>query len=119
MSTDITSSEWDSLISGKKLVAADFWAPWCPYCKLLKPVFESIADDYDKSVIKFVKVNVDQEIDIATRHGIHGIPVIKFFCENKEVGEIVGYVPKETLKKQIENILENTSECLANTSIRK
>jgi len=38
MSTDVRSSEWDLLISGKKLVAADFWAPWCPYCMRLKPV---------------------------------------------------------------------------------
>jgi thioredoxin 1 len=119
MSYDITSSEWDSLISGRKLIAADFWAPWCPYCQQLKPIFESVAKEYDESDIKFVKVNVDQEIDIATRYGIQGIPVIKFFCQDKEVGEIVGYVPKDVLKKEIENIIKNTPGCLANTSIRK
>ena len=57
MSIDLKdSSEWDSIISDKKLVAADFWAPWCPFCMRLKPVFESVANDF--SDIKFVKINV-------------------------------------------------------------
>src|SRR5713226_1599239 len=94
MSTDIRSSEWDSLISDKKLVAADFWAPWCPYCMRLKPVFDSGAKDYGEN-IKFVKVNVGEEWELTSRYGIQGIPVIKFFCEGKEVGEIVGYLPQD------------------------
>src|SRR5215472_4960193 len=115
MSTDIKSSEWDSLISGKKLVAADFWALWCPYCVRLKPIFDAVAKD-SADDIKFVKVNVEQELDLASRYGIQGIPVIKFFCEGKEVG---GYVPQDTLTKEIENISTNTPNCLANTSLRK
>jgi thioredoxin len=118
MSTDIKTSEWDSLISGKKLVAADFWAPWCPYCMRLKPVFDSIAKDYEEK-IRFVKLNVDEEPEIASRYGIRGIPVIKFFCEGKEVGEIVGYLLQEALKREIENISRNVPNCLANTSLRK
>ena len=117
MSTDVRSSEWDLLISGKKLVAADFWAPWCPYCMRLKPVFDSVTRDYEN--IKFVKVNVGEELELATRYGIQGIPVIKFFCEGKEVGEIVGYLPQDPLKKEIENIYKNAPNCLANTSLRK
>jgi thioredoxin 1 len=121
MSTDVRSlrrSEWDSLISGKKLVAADFWAPWCPYCVRLKPVFDSVSKDYEEN-IKFVKVNVDEETELASRYGIQGIPVIKFFCEGKEVGEIVGYLPRDALKKEIENISRNVPNCLANTSLMK
>ena len=118
MSTDIRSSEWDSLISDKKLVAADFWAPWCPYCMRLKPVFDSVAKDYAEN-IKFVKVNVGEEPELAARYGIQGIPVIKFFCEAKEVGEIVGYLPQDALKKNIENVSRNAPNCLANTSLRK
>jgi thioredoxin 1 len=120
MALDIKStSEWDSLISNKKLVAADFWAPWCPYCMRLKPVFDAIAKDYGEQNIKFVKVNVDEQPDLAARHGIQGIPVIKFFCENKEVGEVVGYVPQQMLKTEIERISKNAPNCLANTSIRR
>jgi len=117
MSFDTKSSEWDSLVSGKDLVAADFWAPWCPYCKMLKPIFESLAAEYPQ--IRFAKVNVDEEPDIASRYGIQGIPVIKFFCEGKEIGEIIGYSPRENLKKEIEKISANAPSCLANTSLRK
>jgi thioredoxin 1 len=117
MSVDIKTSEWDSLISGKDLVAADFWAPWCPYCLRLKPVFESVAKDYQG--IKFVKVNVQEEGDLASRHGVQGIPVIKFFCEGREVGEVVGYVPQDVLKEKLEEIAKNAPSCLTNTSIRR
>ena len=118
MSTDVRSADWNLLIEGKKLVAADFWAPWCPYCVRLKPVFDSVAKDYEEN-IKFVKVNVDEEPELASRYGIQGIPVIKFFCEGKEVGEIVGFLPQDSLKKEIENISRNVPNCLANTSLMK
>lgn len=117
MSVDLKTSEWDSLISDKNLVAADFWAQWCPYCVRLKPIFESVAKDYQN--IKFVKVNVQEEAELASRYGIQGIPVIKFFCEGKEVGEIVGFVPENELKKQVEKIAKNVPNCLSNTSIRR
>jgi thioredoxin 1 len=117
MSVDIKTSEWDPLISDKKLVAADFWAPWCPFCVRLKPIFESVAKEYQD--IKFVKVNVQEEGDLASRYGVRGIPIIKFFCEGKEVEEVVGYVPQDVLKKQLEKIAKNTASCLTNTSIRK
>lgn len=118
MSSDITQeTEWDSLVSGKKLVAADFWAPWCPYCMRLKPIFESIAGKY--SDIRFVKVNVDEQQGLAARYGIRGIPVIKFLCEEKEVGEIVGYVPQNELEKKIGEIGTEAQACLANTSLKR
>jgi thioredoxin 1 len=94
----------------------NFWAEWCPYCVRLKPIFESTATDYQD--IKFVKVNVQAVADIASRYEIRGIPVIKFFCEGKEVGEI-GFVPENVLKKRIEEISKNAPGCLSNTSIRR
>jgi thioredoxin 1 len=116
MSVDIKMSEWDSLISGKNLVAADFWAPWCPFCVRLKPIFESVAKDYQD--IKFVKVNVQEEGDLASRYGVRGIPVIKFFCEGREVGEVVGYIPQDVLKGKLGEIAKNAPSCLTNTSLR-
>lgn len=115
MSIEISkNSEWDSLVSGKQLVAADFWAPWCPYCRAFKPVFESVAPEHPD--IKFVKVNVDQMPDIASKYEIQGIPVVKFFCEGKEVGEVLGYIPKDNLKKEIDRIGTSSHSCLANLS---
>jgi thioredoxin 1 len=117
MSLDITQeTEWDTLISGKKLLAADFWAPWCPFCMRLKPLFESIASKYPD--IQFVKVNVEEQQGLAARYGIRGIPVIKFFCEEKEVGEIVGYVPQNEMEKKISEMGAEAQTCLANTSLK-
>ena len=117
MSLDITrQAEWNTLVSGKNLVAADFWAPWCPYCMRLKPIFESIASKYPE--IRFVKINVDEQQELASRYGIRGIPIIKFFCEEKEVGEIVGYLPQVELEKKVSEIGNGAHACLANTSLK-
>jgi thioredoxin 1 len=117
MTLDIThETEWNTLVSDKKIVAADFWAPWCPYCIRLKPIFESIASKYPD--IRFVKVNVDEQQELITRYGIRGIPVIKFFCEEKEVGEIVGYMPQDELEKKVIEIGNGARACLANTSLK-
>jgi thioredoxin 1 len=118
MSLDITSeTEWDTLVSDKNLVAADFWAPWCPFCMRLKPIFESMASKFPE--IRFVKINVDEHQELAAKHGIRGIPVIKFFCEEKEVGEIVGYLPQVELEKKILEISNGAHACLANTSLKR
>ena len=118
MALDITrETEWNTLVSDKNLVAADFWAPWCPYCMRLKPIFESIASKYLE--IRFVKINVDEQHELASRYGIRGIPVIKFFCEEKEVGEIVGYMPQDELERMISEIGNGANACLANTSLKR
>ena len=115
MSKDINKiAEWQDLISGKQLVAADFWASWCPYCRTFKPVFESVAQEYPN--IKFVKVNIDEVPEISSRYGMQGIPVVKFFCEGQEVGEVVGYVPKDAFKKEVDRMATSAPSCLANLS---
>ena len=61
---------------------------------------------------------MDKRQELATRYGIRGIPV-KFFCEEKEVGEIVGYVPQNELEKRINERSSEASACLANTSLKE
>ena|SRR5215218_5163981 len=108
------NSEWDSPVSGKQLVAADFWAPLCPYCMSFKPVFESMSlKDQD---IKFVRVNVDQMPDIASRYGTQGIPVVKFFYEGRGIREVVGYILKDNFKKCIDKMVTSAPSGLANLS---
>lgn len=112
MTIDIKQNfEWDSQLSSKNLVAVDFWAPWCPYCSTFMPVFEAVALEY--SQIRFVKVNVDELPDIASRYGIKGIPVVKFFCEGKEMAEVGGHYTKESFKNEVEKIFKDTPYCLA------
>jgi len=116
---DITSKEWDAKVLGSRvLTAVDFWAPWCPWCMKLKPIFEELAKDYSSKVV-FAKVNVDAEMEIAQKYSIMGIPVVKFFCDGKEVGELVGYMPKDKLKQEIDKILQIHQQCLAQSSAVK
>lgn len=117
--TDVTASEWQEKVLGSNvLTAVDFWAPWCPWCMKLRPVFEELAGQY-AGKIKFAKVNVDTQEEIAGKYGIMGIPVIKFFCDGKEVGELVGYMPKDKLKSEMDKMLQTHKQCLAQTSSKK
>jgi len=114
------NSEWDPLVYGQQqLVATDFWAPLCPCCSASKPVFESvIPKDQDT---KFVRVNVDQIPDIASKkYGTQGVPVVKFFYESKEAEEVVGYTPIVNFKKDIDKIVVRSApSCLTNLSSAK
>lgn len=119
MSFDVSSTEWaPKILDSKILTAVDFWAPWCPWCTKLKPIFEELAKDYPNRIM-FAKVNVGTESTIAASLGIMSIPVIKFFCYGKEVGELVGYMPKEILKQKIDEMLQNHKQCLEQSSSLK
>jgi thioredoxin 1 len=80
------------------LVIVDFWAPWCGPCRMLGPIFEELASEYTSNgKIKFVKVNTDENPEIARKFMIRGIPTIKFIKDGKEVDQQVGAVPKDVI----------------------
>ncbi len=116
MTIDIKSNDWqDKVLSSKTPVIVDFWAPWCPWCMRLMPVFEEVSKQYEGRVI-FAKVNVEEQEGIAQANGISGIPLLKIFCNGRNVGELVGYMTKERLVPRIENMLSSVKDCLAQSS---
>lgn len=85
-------------------VLADFWAPWCAPCRLIAPIVEDIAHEYDGR-LKVAKIDVDENPDLATRYGVMGIPTLGVFKGGQLVSRIVGYVPKAELKRHVDAAL--------------
>ncbi|MCC3145237.1 thioredoxin [Halanaerobium sp. Z-7514] len=96
--TDVTFQ--DEVIGADKPVVVDFWAEWCGPCKMVAPVVEEIAQEYDDT-IKVAKLNVDENQAIASQYGIMSIPTMLVF-ENGEVKDkLVGYMPKDKLVSKL------------------
>jgi thioredoxin 1 len=85
-------------------VIIDFWASWCGPCKMMGPVFEELSKEYE-SKLKFVKISTEEEPELSGAFNIRGIPSLSIVNEKEEVNRIVGFVPKEQLKKQINDTL--------------
>ena len=82
-------------------VLVDFWAAWCGPCKMIAPVVEELAKEFDRK-IKFGKVDVDENPNIAGQFGIMSIPTLMFFKKGKVMEQVVGALSKADLKKKIE-----------------
>ena len=84
-------------------VLVDFYAPWCGPCKMLAPVLDALAREFEGRA-KIVKVNVDDAPALAARFGITGVPTLIFFDQGEAVDEIVGFTPPRVLKARLEQL---------------
>lgn len=103
--TDASFQE-DVLDNGKP-VLVDFWAPWCAPCRMIAPIVEDLAQEYEGKV-KVAKVDVDDNSGIANRYGIMSIPTLAIFKGGEMVERLVGYMPKPELKRRLERALGAT-----------
>ncbi|MGI8587087.1 MAG: thioredoxin [Chloroflexia bacterium] len=94
-----------TVLENEHPVIVDFWAPWCTPCKMMAPVLEELSQEYDGK-IQFVKLNTDENYEAATLHGIQSLPTLVIFRQGREVARIVGFAPKNQLKRQIDRALE-------------
>lgn len=85
-------------------VLVDFWAPWCSPCRMVAPIVQEIADEYDGK-IKVVKLNTDENQNTAVTYGIRSIPTLGIFKDGKVVDAVIGAVPKKHLVEKIKPYL--------------
>jgi thioredoxin 1 len=103
--TSVTNDTFGEVVEkSESLVMVDFWATWCGPCKIVAPVVEELAKEYEGKVT-FVKVNTDENQDLATRFNIRGIPTLMFFKGGDVKDQVVGAVPKAQLKSKIDSLL--------------
>lgn len=106
MEVTLTNENFDEeVINSKMPVLVDFWANWCGPCRMLAPVIEEIAEEYDGK-IKVAKLEIDGAEDLAVSYGVSSIPTVILFKDGEKAAESVGYVEKEKLVSMIENAIK-------------
>jgi len=101
----VESTNFDAEVLASDVpVMVDFWAPWCGPCKMLTPIIEGLAEEYSGKV-KIVKVNVDDNQQLASRFNIRGIPTVLVFKGGEVTSTMVGLQPKEQLMQALDSAL--------------
>ena len=90
--TNFDLKSFEAAMSEGKLMMVDFWASWCGPCRMIAPVVEDIAKQYEGKAL-IAKVNVDEEQELAIRNGVMSIPTVIFFKDGKEIARKVGVMP--------------------------
>lgn len=101
----VTDKTWQSLVLESDVtVMVEFWAPWCGPCRMISPVIDELAKQYQGKLNSY-KLNTDECPTIASQYGIRSIPTVMIFKGGEKKDAVIGAVPKSTLETSIEKLL--------------
>jgi thioredoxin 1 len=99
MATNATTDTFETeVLQSDGKVIVDFWAEWCGPCHAVSPVLDRIADEHQ---VKIVKVNIDEQQDLAMRYGVQSIPLMVLFENGEPQASVVGAMPKGAIERQL------------------
>lgn len=102
----VTTDKFDEeVLKSDVPVVVDFWAVWCGPCRMVAPIVDEISKEYEGK-LKVLKLNTDENPDVAGKYRIMGIPTLMFFKDGQTVDQVVGAVPKSQLKSKIDALLK-------------
>ena len=101
----VTDTEFSQqVLESETPTLVDFWADWCGPCKMIAPVVEELAAEYDGQ-ISFAKLDVDANPNTAMQYGVRSIPTLLIFKGGEVADQVIGAVPKSVLKKKLDKVL--------------
>lgn len=100
----VNQDTMEQVLTSGKPVLMDFYADWCGPCKMISPIIEQLAAEYNGKA-EVAKLNVDQNNALAARYGVMSIPTLLFFKDGKEVNRIVGARPKAELSRILDQLM--------------
>ena len=104
MAKEITDANFNELVKGETPVVVDFWAEWCGPCRMIGPIVDELATEYEGKVI-VGKMNVDENNDVPGEYGIRSIPTILFFKGGELIDKHVGAASKNVLEDKLKALL--------------
>ena len=104
MITELTQNNFNEIVKSDKPVLVDFWASWCGPCRMVSPVIDQIAEEYDGK-ISVGKVNVDDEGALAAQFAVTSIPTVMLFKDGKEIKKLIGAHSADDYRDLIDSIL--------------
>ena len=105
MVIEISDKDFEQQVLKSSLsVVVDFWAPWCGPCRMIGPIVEKLSEEF-KGKLKFCKVNVDENQQLASKYKVMSIPTLIFFKNGQLIDQSMGAVPEKTLRSKVQGLL--------------